>query len=285
MKKKLIIIGSSVVFVVGLIVLLSFTLFALREVRVDYRTSFTQDISEEEIIESGKFAYKASVFFHGKEKYIENIEKAYPYVNVINIETVFPSSFVVHIAQRQEVYALEYNGSYLICDEEFKVLKIENDYIATQENAIRLEGVTFQNETVNIGDYLNIEGYYDFYNASVENNHPLSSMKTIIENISFSTVLDENIGQIQPNVQLSLFDGQVYIIKNCSYGLRAKVKLFYDLYSQVYTYIGQTVIIDGEEVVLTEENLKNATFKIDNYYDYTQYDENDCYFDISQLTK
>ena len=113
----------------------------------------------------------------------------------------------------------------------------------------------------------------------------LFSLPQIIENISFSTVLDENIGQIQPIVQLSLFDGQVYIIKNCSYGLRAKVKLFYDLYSQVYTYIGQTVIINGEEIVLTEENLKNATFTIDNYYDYTQYDENDCYFDISQLTK
>ena len=49
--------------------------------------------TDEEIIESGEFSYGSSVFFHGKKKYEERLESKYPYLKVINIETVFPSRF------------------------------------------------------------------------------------------------------------------------------------------------------------------------------------------------
>ncbi len=284
MKKGWIIAISVAIFVIGLLVLLSFTLFSLKEVRVDYKTSFSEVINEEDLIDRGKFAYKGSVFFHGKSKYIENIERAYPNVKVVNIETVFPSTFVIHIAQRQEVFAILYNENYLICDNEFKVLRIASDFSSSQTSPILLQGIEIEDDNITVGSELKIEGYYDIYNSSLKNNRPLSSMQTILNTITFSQIYDEVLLTYQPAVTFTLYDGQKYIIKNCGYGLDGKMKLFYDVYSQIYTYIGQTIKIDGEEIVLSEENLKNATILIDNYYDYSQHDENDCYFNIVKLT-
>lgn len=48
MKKGWIIAISVAIFVIGLLVLLSFTLFSLKEVRVDYKTSFSEVINEED---------------------------------------------------------------------------------------------------------------------------------------------------------------------------------------------------------------------------------------------
>lgn len=283
MKKGWIIAISVTVFVIGLLVLLSFTLFSLKEVKVNYKTSFSVEVDEQQLIDSGDFAYKGSVFFHGKKKYIENIEKAYPKIKVINIETVFPSTFVIHIAERQEVYALYHNENYIICDNDFKVLRIASDFTSSQNSPILLEGVEIEDD-ITVGRGIEITGYYDIYNSSLKSNRPLSSMQTIIKKISFSQIYDEVLLTYQPAVTFLLYDGQQYIIKNCGYGLDSKISLFYDVYSQIYTYIGQTVKIDEQEMILSEENLKNATILIDNYYDYSQHDENDCYFNIVKLT-
>lgn len=284
MKRGWIITISVIVFVLGLLVLLSFTLFSLKEVKIDYRTSFSQELNDEDIIDSGKFAYKSSVFFHGKKTYIENIENQFPFVKVINIETVFPSTFVVHIAQRQEVFAVKYNNSYLICDEELKILKIVDSFSNDRNNSILILNIKIDNENLSVGDFLSISNYCDIYNSSLKCNRNLSVMQSIISSISYGQVFDDVLSTYQQTLTLNLFDGQSYIIKNCSYGLDAKVKLFYDVYSQIYTYIGKSINIDGQDVVLTEDNLKNAVILIDNYYDYSHFDENDCYFNIVELT-
>lgn len=286
MKKKWIIAGISVFGVIGLLLLLSFTLFSLNSVSVDFRTSRENlTATEEEIIDAGKFNYSNSVFFHGKKGAIYNIEKAQPYIKVINIETVFPSSFVIHIAERQETYSIEHNSKFYICDDELRVLKIVDEFVSTRQNSILLKGLEVKNENILPGDYLEIDGYINIYSSFYESNLSLGEQTALIKEIEFKTEHDENIKKDELCAYLKAYNGQVYKLKNCEYGLKYKVKLMLQVYSQVYTYIGKELEVKDEngaiiKIILTKEILDNSQIVISNYYDYTSHDESECYFNI-----
>lgn len=281
MKKKWIIVLSVLAAVIVLIVILSFTLFSLRTIELDFRTNKTYiTATDDEIIESGEIKMGGSVFFRSKNKYIEKIESKNPYIKVVNIETVFPSKFVIHVAERQEIFAVEHNDQFYITDDEFKVLRITDSYASTQDNAMLLEGLQVADENYAVGQFMDVSGYQPIYDALFENNRPLSEQITLIESINLTEIYDDVLNENQSAIELEFFNGQTYIIYNSTYGLTYKVELMLDVFSQIYTYIGQTIKVNGEDVVLTEDNLKTATIVIKNYYDYREYSEEDCYFDI-----
>lgn len=281
MKKGWIIALSVVGVLVLLIVILAFTLFSLKSVTIDYRTSKSHiTATDDEIIESADIDMGGSVLFRNKQHYIDNIERANPYVKVVNIETVFPSSFVIHIAERQEVYALEHNNQFYIIDEDYKVLRITDEYTSDQTNAMLLSGLEKNGTSYAVGEFLQVTNSVSIYSALYENNRPLNEQREMIESITLTSEFDENLGQEQSVIELKFFSGQTFKIINSTYGLRYKTALMLDVFSQIYDFIGQNVTIDGEQVLLTEENLKTATFEIRNYYDYRVYDESDCYFQI-----
>lgn len=284
MKKKWIIALSVIVAVILLIVILSFTVFSLKSVTLDYRTSKENiTATDEEIIESADIDLGGSVFFRNKQYYIDNIERENPFVKVINIETVFPSSYVIHIAERQKVFAVEHNRQYYIVDEDYKVLEIYNS--EEQTDAILLNGLEISGTSYAVGEFLEVENSQPIYSALYENNRPLNEQKAMIENITFTSIYDKNIGESQPAIELKFFSGQTFRIINSSYGLRYKVALMLDVFSQIYEFIDdpndeENNKVDENGVILTEENLKNAIIEIRNYYDYRVYDEDDCYFQI-----
>lgn len=281
MKKKWIIALSVIAAVIVLIVILSFTLFSLRTIELDFRTNKTYiTATDDEIIESGEIKMGGSVFFRSKNKYIEKIESKNPYIKVVNIETVFPSKFVIHVAERQEIFAVEHNDQFYITDDEFKVLRITDSYISDQTNAMLLEGLQVADENYAVGQFMDVSGYQPIYDALFENNRPLSEQITLIKSINLTEIYDDVLNENQSAIELNFFNGQTYVIYNSSYGLKYKVELMLDVFSQIYTYIGKTITIDGEEVLLTEENLKTARIEIKNYYDYRDHGEEDCYFDI-----
>ena len=281
MKKKWIIALSVLAAVIVLIVILSFTLFSLRTIELDFRTNKTYITEpDQEIIESGEIKMGGSVFFRSKNKYIDKIESKNPYIKVVNIETVFPSKFVIHVAERQEIFAIEHNHQFYITDEEFKVLRITDSYISDQANAMLLTGLQIADENYAVGQFMKVSGYQPIYNALYENNRPLSEQISMIESINLTEIYDEVLKESQSAIELEFFNGQTYIIYNSTYGLTYKVELMLDVFSQIYTYIGQTIKVSGEDVVLTEDNLKTARIEIKNYYDYRDHGEEDCYFDI-----
>ena len=281
MKKKWIIALSVIVGIVLILVILAFTLFSLKSVSIDYRTNKVYiTATDDEIIESADIDMGGSVFFRNKQYYIDNIERANPYVKVVNIETVFPSSFVIHIAERQKVFAVEHNGQCYIVDEDYKVLEILGEYNPEQTDAILLNGLEVSGTSYAVGEFLQVTNSQPIYSALYENNRPLNEQKEMIESITFASTFDDNLGREVDIIKLKFFSGQTFKIINSSYGLRYKTALMLDVFSQIYDFIGQTVTIDGEDVLLTEENLKTATIEIRNYYDYREYDESDCYFQI-----
>lgn len=285
MKKKgwLIVLGVTVAIVV-LFVILSFTLFSLKHIEIDYRTS-TQNIemTDEEIIESGNFKKGGSVFFHGKKNYINNIEEANPYIKVINIETVFPSKFVVHIAERQEVYAVESSFGYYICDEEMKVLRIQEE--ADESLPILLQNKEVVAKEYEVGDKIEMAHKVNIYSAFYENNRPIGEQVALIEKIELFEEYDKVLKKDIRISKLTLQNGLVFKIVDDSYGLKYKVKMLIDVFSQYHNFVGKEITVRDEEgketkVILTEENLKSATFVIASYYDKTSHSESECYFDI-----
>lgn len=270
------------VLLVGLIVLLAFTLFSLKKVTIDFRTSTTNiTATNEEIIQVAEFDMGSSVLIHGKKDYKKKIENFDPYIKVINIETVFPSTFVVHLSERQEVYAVPFKYGHYICDEELRVLRISYTFSNSQENAILLtqEGIEVKNN-IKEGEYIKNIKLSSVYSTLYGLNRPLGEQKALIESITISTEYDKIIKRNQKITTIKYYSGQTFKIINDSYGLKYKLKLMNDVYAQLYTYIGKTIKDGEQQIVLTQENLKDCTIIINNYYDYTSYTERDCYFDI-----
>lgn len=279
MKKKVIVSTSVFVLIVGLIILLSFTAFSLKGVEVDFRTSHPNiAVTDEEIVESGDFAKGGSVFFHGKKEYIEKIENSHPYINVINIETVFPSKFVVHIAERQEIYAVAFDEGVYICDEEFRVLKIESSYLSTQSNAMLLYLQENPQATYKEGDYLELGYMPEIYQALFECNRTLGEQIELIESITLSSEFNNALQKNENVATLKLFSGQTIKIVNTKNNLVKKVKLMLDVFSQLFNYIGKTLSTEQGEVILTDQHLKICTIVINNYLHPDKI--NDVYFDI-----
>jgi len=283
LKKKLIISVCSVFFVVGIIVLLAYTFFSLGEVKIDFRTSATieENATEEDIIKASGIELGGTVFFRNKQKYIDNIEYEYPYLNVINIETEFPSTMVIHIAYRQEVYAVEGQDGFYICDEEFKVLKIKETFESTTENAILLSGdLQIKNEKV--GDYLDID--VKLYQAFYQNNYRLGMCKDLIKEIKVEKEFDDSIAQERKVLKLNLYSGQTVSIANYQVNLPYKVYLFSQVYSSLFEMAGkESLQKDGTYERLTLENLKNCEIYINNYYTedgILNLENEKCYFKI-----
>lgn len=277
-SKKIIISLSVVVALIVIIVALSFTVFSLKKVEIDYRTSHKNiTLSEEELVEGGDFSFGASVFFHGKNGYIEKIESLSPYIEVVNIETVFPSTFVVHIAERQEVYAFAYKNSTFITDQNLRILREEENFVSNRENAMLFEGGLIAENDYKVGDYLQIENFIDIYSSLFECNRTLTEQRALICSIKLLSEYDENIKQTQVTAILNLFGGQTVQIKNATYGLKYKLNMFLSVYSNLYSLIGQEIASGG---VWTEELLDSCTIIVNNFYNYTEHNETECYFNI-----
>ena len=78
-----------------------FTVFNIKSVSFNALNQNDYDTSTISVKKSGV------VFFVNKQEMISDIEKQHPYINVINIETVFPNKLVVHYATREETFAFK----------------------------------------------------------------------------------------------------------------------------------------------------------------------------------
>ena len=123
--KKLIIVLSVIVALLITLIVLMFTLFSLKSVEIEFETGnkiITNEMQSQIISE---IDLGGTVFFKNKDEMTSKIEKKYPYVKVINIETILPNKFIIHIAERQEIYAITSLNRTCYLDNELKVLRIK----------------------------------------------------------------------------------------------------------------------------------------------------------------
>ena len=112
-----------------------FTVFLLKDVKVELKTG-TEHLTQEVVSEIENEALKTggSVLFLGKEKLISRLEKQFPYLKIVNIETQIPNKLVIHAAEREELFAVNSGEKSYFLDEEFKILRVENSIYSKQEN-------------------------------------------------------------------------------------------------------------------------------------------------------
>ena len=199
--KKLVIILSVVVGVVALGFILSYTLFRLNKVEINFKNEIimSKEVKAESIIESANFSYSIPIFACNKSQITNRIEKLNPYVKVINIETVFPNRLILHVAQREEFFVIQVDDNlYCICDDELKVLKYHNEdnkdqleeYFNKKENAILIDGVEVINKNAQKGDclqlYNNENIIKNLSRAFAYNNKTIADIKGMFKKIAIS---------------------------------------------------------------------------------------------------
>lgn len=204
--KKATIICSIVFVLLIILVILMFTVFSLKDVEVELKTG-TEHLTQEVVSEIEDEALKTggSVLFLGKEKLISRLEKQFPYLKIVNIETQIPNKLVIHAAEREELFAVNSGEKSYFLDEEFKILRVENSNYSKQENGAVLlslgsvfidmedkayaAGVDLKLDGAEAGQTLNIG------NSSEEQNYFSKKLETIA--LSILTSFEENGLQIQ----------------------------------------------------------------------------------------
>lgn len=313
MSKKTIISIFAVFSVLAVFLILLWTLFALSSVTVNYKTSTSKlNITDEEIVEAGQFHYGACVFFESKNRSAKLIEEraqeneTFAYLKVVNIETVFPNKFVIHVAERQEVYAVQTGQAVYICDEEFRVLRKLSAYENDKYNAMLLQNLDIQNQNIEVGDYLSFsqQGILKFYDAMLQNNRSLTEQCGFIQSIKLGKNLETFTNIEYDNLTITTFSGRQYVINNIDFALTNKLQLMFALDSAIFSQIGtdgkiydengQVIrdrIIDEEGNITgygqewTYERVRNSYILIDNFIlsNYQTTTENDIYYRLEDL--
>lgn len=215
--KKLIIVLSVIVALLITLIVLMFTLFSLKSVEIEFETGNKIITNEMQSKIINEIDLGGTVFFKNKDEMTSKIEKKYPYVKVINIETILPNKFIIHIAERQEIYAITSLNRTCYLDNELKVLRInEGNFISVSTNAIKLDlfGLDFDlsafsegqffdvseltinssNKTINLGEQTQ-EVLNNLLNCFQINNRTLVDLKALAKSITFGTFIDYRNGE------------------------------------------------------------------------------------------
>jgi len=249
-KKRLIIAGGVVVCIIALMLTLCFAVFTIKTVDIDFRTSTSKAWDKNELIDSCDINYGKCLLFLSKKGYEEKLEKENPYLEVINIETVFPSKLVIHLAERQELYAINDNGKMVYLDKDLKVLKIvEESYVSTESNAILLSNLSIEKE-YEVGDFLSVKesGLRNFLSAMIENSKTLNQTLGFCKNIAVSQEINYLNNNTETNMEITTFSDRKITIKNIDVNLNYKLQRVFQTLPRLYETLVENGDYTNEEV-------------------------------------
>lgn len=273
MKKSWIIALSVVGVVIVTIIILCFTLFTVQNVNVQFWTSTQHEYEDEKIISASNIQMGKNIFFLDKQNFADNIEREYPYLQVINIETSFPSSLTIHVRERQSFYAIKNDEGYLILDDYLKVLE------KSQELSIPAIFVESKIETLdgsekyitdaqgNAGDFLQIDLLKEFYDALLVNGLTRSDCLAMIKQITFFESENEVFGNTELGLKLTLYSGREVYLHNANVILEYKLAKFFAVEKALPSLAPD----------LSDEVINQSEIHINNFIG-SDYPEEDCYF-------
>lgn len=223
---------------ITLIIIISITLvfiitcafvFRVKDLELNFLVSSTRYSNEEsvnEILSKCEIKKGNSVFLLDKKKAEEQLENDFPYLDVINIEVIFPNITRIHCIERIECYAIKLtNNSYAICDKELKVLR----FSSSSEDMVLIKDGFNSAEIGGYIEYSNSE-YYTYLIQEFEKfNQNSTSIKFLFNNIEISTVLGADGDEYNFNILTD--SGIEIVIKNIQNLFTEKVYKAYTLYS------------------------------------------------------
>lgn len=223
----------------AVVVVLSSTVFSLATVEINFLSTTINLTDNNAIVISGKFKYGENVFFSSKSTYKKNLEKANPYLRVLNIETVFPNKFVINAVERQETYVFKLdNNKYAKTDEHLKILEITNVYQNNTENGIEILNSEFTTQTnVEAGDFFVKTDTFltEMFTCFREWNTSYVELKSKIQSVEL------NYNNHQDRLLVNMRSGVQIIVRNAKSGLSDKLNLAFSFYDQTTDQNGQPV--------------------------------------------
>lgn len=244
MSKKLIITLSSLGAILAIFLVLCWTLFGFSSASVQFHST-TQNLTltEEEIVEAAKFNYGTSILFSGKKKYIKNLEekslenKKFAYLKVLNIETVFPNKMVIHITEREQLFAISHQQQFLICDRDLRVLEILDYFENTDKNAIVVNNLSILDEEVRVGQFLNVKEHAikKFYSSMAKNNRNLSQIYSKFATLNISTYVDTIANAEYYSFELLSHQNRKFVINNPDFAFANKIQKLFSAESALYS--------------------------------------------------
>lgn len=247
MKKKIIISLSILLGVIATALTLCFTVFTVKTVDIDFRTSTSLEWSTEELIETAEIQNGQCVLFLSKKGYVANLEKKNPYLEVINIETVFPSKLVIHCAERRELFAIQNESEIIYCDKDFKILRRSyGTFDSSKDNPILLKNLTIKGE-YEIGDFLDIEekGMKRFLSSMVENSKTYPQTLGFCKEIILEKVDNTLSNQKEVNMTMRTFSDREIKILNIDLYLTRKLNYVFQGLPELYDLL----VTNGEYTV------------------------------------
>lgn len=241
--KKLIIALSVILGVIIVCVILNFTLFSLKKVDINFKNQamiFTEQ-SKESIANNSAIKKGISIFTVNKKNITQQLEKDYPYLKVINIETVFPNKIIIHCAEREETYAVKASDTkYFICDAEFKVLNITTTYYNEQYNPILflgLENIITNSNRVNAGEFLEFSSEEEILKnigtSLLKTNKTVSMQQGLIKEIELTSSIDVFTAKNMPYLIIKDFNDFQTNIYRIDSLLAEKFQYMFASWSQV----------------------------------------------------
>lgn len=191
-KNSRIAIIVAVIAFIAVIVVLASAVFCVKKVEIVwYKTpsSATATITETQLLEKSGVKNK-SVFLLDREKAINNIEKSFPDVRVVNIEVVWPNVMKIHAVEREAVFALPIkNGQFAIVDEYFQVLEVVDSFTSTKTNAVLINTTATAELEVKKSDKISLFGqsvWANIYNAFLELKRDIIAFRATISNATLT---------------------------------------------------------------------------------------------------
>lgn len=126
MTKFKIVLLSILILLIALAAVLFGAVFRVREqniVAVGEDVEYCNNLKDE-ILNAGNIKNGSSIFMLDKQSAINNIEKTYPYVKVVQIKTTGVTSIEIKVRKRYEMFYATANGKFYVLDEDLKVLRI-----------------------------------------------------------------------------------------------------------------------------------------------------------------
>lgn len=150
MKNKRVLYIFLTLFFIVTLVLLSSVLFSVSNTALSPIGEINQ-LDNQKIQQKLNLLTGKNIFLVDENKVIRELEKENPYINVINIERVFPSSVILHYYERKELFEIETSGgNFAVIDKKGKVLKLSEQ----SSGLLRLD---FSYNNINISDIISDE--------------------------------------------------------------------------------------------------------------------------------
>ena len=215
----------------------------LKKVDINFKNQamiFTEQ-SKESIANNSAIKKGISIFTVNKKNITQQLEKDYPYLKVINIETVFPNKIIIHCAEREETYAVKASDTkYFICDAEFKVLNITTTYYNEQYNPILflgLENIITNSNRVNAGEFLEFSSEEEILKnigtSLLKTNKTVSMQRGLIKEIELTSSIDVFTAKNMPYLIIKDFNDFQTNIYRIDSLLAEKFQYMFASWSQV----------------------------------------------------